>query len=239
MAYSRIPKYEIIEQDIINDIRTGKLQPGDKVSGESQLKKKYGVSAITVRKAFDELINNGYLVGVQGTGTFVAKKQMIRGLTSISFSDELKQQGYKTDMNVIEIKTVMDERIAGKMGVPSDALFTYISRVRLANNEKVAFHISYFLNSQLNEEQAKLIYKTRSLYEMIAQYHLYPVLVNENYSVKEITDTKICRQLDVKKNYPSFFVKRTTFDSNNNIIEYAETYFNKDFYSTTVNIRKD
>jgi GntR family transcriptional regulator len=74
---------------------------------------------------------------------------------------------------------------------------------------------------------------------MIAQYHLYPVLVNENYSVKEITDTKICRQLDVKKNYPSFFVKRTTFDCNNNIIEYAETYFNKDFYSTTVNIRKD
>ena len=37
--------------------------------------------------------------------------------------------------------------------------------------------------------------------------------------------------------YPCFFVRRTAFDDENNVIEYAESYFNKDWYSVTVNIR--
>ena len=70
----KIAKYFQIEQDIINAIKSGDLQPGDKVDSESVLKKKYNVSAITVRKAFNDLINEGYLIGVQGVGTFVTNK---------------------------------------------------------------------------------------------------------------------------------------------------------------------
>ena len=73
MTKNTLPKYQRIERDIITSIKNGDLKPGDKVDSESVLKKKYGVSTITVRKAFSDLINDGYLVGVQGAGTFVAK----------------------------------------------------------------------------------------------------------------------------------------------------------------------
>ena len=76
---ARDVKYRKIEEDIIEAIRDGRLRPGDRIDSESVLKQRYGVSTITVRKAFSDLINQGYLNGVQGVGTFVAKKQMMNG----------------------------------------------------------------------------------------------------------------------------------------------------------------
>ncbi|MFV0551630.1 MAG: GntR family transcriptional regulator [Anaerorhabdus sp.] len=233
----KVSKYIIIENDIIESIKRGELKPGDKVDSESVLKKKYGVSAITVRKAFNDLINEGYLYGVQGLGTFVTKKQMIRGLTSISFSEELLQQGYKIDMIIDSVEEVTNKDIAEILHVDSDSTLVCVKRVRLANNEAIAYHTSYISTEKLSLEQAQTIKTTRSLYKTFAKYNLIPTWVNENYSVKEITDINVLNQLSLKKGCPSFFVKRMTYDSMDEIIEYAETYFNKDWYSVTVNIK--
>jgi DNA-binding GntR family transcriptional regulator len=131
----KVAKYIQIKEDIIRDIKSGALQPGDKVDSESALKKKYGVSTITVRKAFNDLISEGYLIGVQGVGTFVTKKQMIRGLTSISFSDELLQQGYRIDMLVDKIEEIRNPVIADILEIPHDQTITCVRRVRLADGE--------------------------------------------------------------------------------------------------------
>ena len=76
-----------------------------------------------------------------------------------------------------------------------------------------------------------------SFYKTLAQVNVTPVWVNENYSVREIGNTEIARLMNIRKNAATFFVKRLTFDQRDEIIEYAETYFNKDWYSVTVNIK--
>ena len=233
----KITKYYQIEQDIINAIKSGDLKPGDKIDSESIIKQKYKVSTITVRKAFTDLINQGYLNGVQGLGTFVAKKQMIRGLTSISFSDELIEQGYKIDMDIDIIEEVVNSRYAEKLGIPEEQSMICVKRVRKANDEPVAFQSSYVDSRILTLEQAKDINETRSYYKMLAKHKINPIWVNENYSVKEVRDSKIAKLMNIKKGMDTFFVKRTAFDVNDQIIEYAETYFNKDWYSVTVNIK--
>lgn len=233
----KVAKYFQIEQDIINAIKSGDIQPSDKVDSESVLKKKYNVSAITVRKAFNDLINAGYLFGVQGVGTFVAKKQMIRGLTSISFSDELLQQGYHIDMHVDKIKEVVNASIADKLEIPHDQSMVCVHRVRLANNEPIAYQSSFVDSRILSLNQAKKIYENKSFYKTLAEYKIVPVWVNENYSIKEVNDNRIAKLMNIKKNTDSFFVKRIAFNNSDKIIEYAETYFNKDWYSVTVNIK--
>lgn len=233
----KVAKYFQIEQDIINAIKSGELKPGDKVDSESVLKKKYNVSTITVRKAFNDLINEGYLIGVQGVGTFVAKKQMIRGLTSISFSDELVQQGYEIDMIVDKLEEIVNSSIAEKLEIPSDQAIVCVRRIRLANGEPIAYQISYVDSRILNLEQAKRIYENKSFYKTLAENKIIPVWANENYSVKEINDSKIAKLMNIKRNTGTFFVKRIAFDEQDRVIEYAETYFNKDWYSVTVNIK--
>lgn len=233
----KVAKYFQIEQDIINAIKSGNLKPGDKVDSESVLKKKYNVSTITVRKAFNDLINEGYLYGVQGVGTFVAKKQMIRGLTSISFSDELIQQGYEIDMNVDKIEEIISSSIAEKLEIPKDQPILCVRRIRLANGEPIAYQSSFVDSSMLSLEQAKKIYENKSFYKTLGEYKIVPVWAHENYSVREVNDSRIAKLMNIKRNACTFFVKRIAFDESDKIIEYAETYFNKDWYSVKVNIK--
>jgi GntR family transcriptional regulator len=233
----KVAKYFQIKQDIINAIKSGDLQPGDKVDSESVLKKKYNVSTITVRKAFNDLINEGYLIGAQGVGTFVTKKQMIRGLTSISFSNELLQQGYEIDMNVDKIEEVINSSIADVLEIPHDQSMICVRRVRLANNEPIAYQSSFVDSRMLSLDQAKKIYENKSFYNTLREYKIVPVWVNENYSVKEVYDNRIAKLMNIKKNTDTFFIKRIAYNEFDKIIEYAETYFNKDWYSVTVNIK--
>lgn len=233
----KVAKYIRIKEDIINDIKSGALQPGDKVDSESALKKKYNVSTITVRKAFNDLINEGYLIGVQGVGTFVTKKQMTRGLTSISFSDELLQQGYQIGMLVDKIEEIYNSSIADKLEIPHDQSIVCVRRVRLANNEPIAYQSSFVDSRILSLKQANRIHENASFYKTLKEVKVFPAWVNENYSVKQVNDSRIANLMNIKKNSDTFFVKRTAFDELDKVIEYAETYFNKDWYSVTINIK--
>lgn len=236
MGY-KIPKYLQIKEDIIKAIKSGDLKPGDKVDSESVLKKKYNVSTITVRKAFNDLINEDYLIGVQGVGTFVTKKRMNRKLTSISFSDELLQQGYRIDMKVDKIEEIINESIADKLLIPHNQSIICVGRIRLANNEPIAYQTSFMDSSLLSLKQAQKIYENKSFYKTLAENNINPVWANENYSVKEVNDGNIAKLMNIKKHADTFFVKRTTVDEFGKIIEYAETYFNKDWYSVTVEVK--
>lgn len=233
----QVAKYVRIESDILSAIKEGRLRPGDKLPGQSEMKRRYGVSAITVRKAFADLINDGYLVGVKGSGTYVAKRQMIRALTSISFSEELREQGYDLGMVVDSIVSESNAAVSRRLGVDERSVLTRVARTRIANGEPVAYHVSYVPEGLLSVERAGALYEIGSFYKTFARYDIYPRWVNENYTVRVVEDAHICAALNVALGYPSFFVRRTTFDEDNNVIEYAESYFNKDWYSVTVNIR--
>ena len=66
--HGQVAKYLRIESDILSAIKDGSVRPGDKLPGQSEMRARYGVSAITVRKAYADLINDGYLVGMKGSG---------------------------------------------------------------------------------------------------------------------------------------------------------------------------
>lgn len=232
---SNISKYLLIENDILDSIKNGKLKPGDKIDSESILKKKYKVSTITVRKAFSDLINNGYLYGVQGLGTFVAKKQMVRGLTSLNLYEELLQQGFTVATKIISIEEVKDKRICGILGNEEEPCICF-KRVRLANGAPLAFHTSYF--RKFNDNIIDDIKKSNSFYRALKKNNVEISWVQETYSVRKIEDKQVYLNLSLPKGESSFFTKRIGYDDYDNPLEYSETYFNRENYSVTVTISK-
>lgn len=233
----KMPKYYIIKKDIVEGIKKGILKPGDKINSESILKKKYNVSTITVRKAFTDLINEGYLIGVQGKGTFVANKTFNRELTSLSFSDELKEKGYILDLKVDEIKLIQNEYVAEKLNVDKDAVIVKVSRIRYGNDEPMAYQTSYVAEDVLSLDEAKMLEEKKSFYKILEDVGLFPEWGMETYSAKEINDFKICKMLNIKKNAAVFKVNRIIYDENDRVIEYSESYFNKDSHSVSVMIK--
>lgn len=65
------PKYLLIKSEIKNNILEGIYSIGSKIPSESEFQKTYDVSRHTIRLAFSELVNEGYLMKKQGSGTYV------------------------------------------------------------------------------------------------------------------------------------------------------------------------
>ncbi len=65
------PLYLTIYQDILNEITSRTLNPGDKVLSEKELSEKYKVSRITSKKALEMLSEEGYISRSPGRGSFI------------------------------------------------------------------------------------------------------------------------------------------------------------------------
>ncbi|MDP4088560.1 MAG: GntR family transcriptional regulator [Bacillota bacterium] len=65
------PKYQKLRDYIIETIKSGKINVGDKIYSENYLAEAFEISRNTVRQAVGELVNEGWLYRVQGKGTFV------------------------------------------------------------------------------------------------------------------------------------------------------------------------
>lgn len=71
---SSTPIYEQIKNAIINQIMDGELKEDEALPSIRTLAQDIKISVMTIKKAYDELESEGYIVSRQGKGTFVAPK---------------------------------------------------------------------------------------------------------------------------------------------------------------------
>ena len=88
---------------LVDEIGRGTWGIGDRIPSEDELAARFGVSKITIRQALSNLAADGYLVKVQGKGTFVAGNRPIVGLTmKTRFTDGLFGRGVQETREVVE-----------------------------------------------------------------------------------------------------------------------------------------
>ena len=66
-----VPIYEQIVNQIKRLVRRRQLTPGDLLPSVRELARKQKISALTVKKAYDTLEAEGYVLSVPGKGTYV------------------------------------------------------------------------------------------------------------------------------------------------------------------------
>ena len=71
---SSVPIYEQIKKSIINQIMNDELKEDDAIPSIRNLAQDIKISVMTIKKAYDELEQEGYIISKQGKGTFVAPK---------------------------------------------------------------------------------------------------------------------------------------------------------------------
>ncbi|HEX8948423.1 MAG TPA: GntR family transcriptional regulator, partial [Dissulfurispiraceae bacterium] len=64
----------------LEEIKSGGWETGRRILTEEELCKKYDVSKITVRQAISNLVSEGYLMKIQGKGTYVNSVLPMMGL---------------------------------------------------------------------------------------------------------------------------------------------------------------
>lgn len=69
---SMVPIYEQVVEQVKTQIAKGELQENDALPSVRLLAKELKISALTVKKAYDQLEEEGFTVTVHGKGTYVA-----------------------------------------------------------------------------------------------------------------------------------------------------------------------
>ena len=133
-----VPLYQQVKEDIKAAIEQGKYKPKEKIPTEPELSAEYSVSRITVRRAVEELCSEGYLVKMQGRGTFVSSPRVHRkvreGKQIQGFTQCCEEQGMKAGaklLNRMIVPARADEQAF--FGLVPDGLLLYIQRLRTAD----------------------------------------------------------------------------------------------------------
>lgn len=95
MATTPLPAYGQVKAFIKKRISAGTWKPGDPVPSESVLMEQFGVSRMTVNRALRELMGEGMVTRIQGSGTFVAELHRISStLTIRDIHEEVVERGH-------------------------------------------------------------------------------------------------------------------------------------------------
>lgn len=73
---SPVPIYEQIKEAIINQILTNELKEEEMLPSIRNLAQDIRISVMTIKKAYDELEKEGYILSKQGKGSYVAPKNI-------------------------------------------------------------------------------------------------------------------------------------------------------------------
>ena len=134
---SSAPLYQQVFDLLKSDIEQGAYPVDSQIPTELELSKMYGVGRVTVRRAIEELVGEGYLTKRQGRGTFVTATKIIRKVHQKddvqSFTQACAENGMKAGAPVVARKIVAADRdLASFFGLDEGSDLILVSRVRTA-----------------------------------------------------------------------------------------------------------
>jgi GntR family transcriptional regulator len=138
-------------------IDDGEYAVGQRISSEIQLSKEFGVSAVTVRQALDELKSAGILEGRQGAGTYVAMSSALNPGISLSVPlESVSDPMAEFDVTLLSRDVVTAPRdIAVQLGIAATETCVRVRRLRRAPQGPVSYATSYYpmwIGEQLTPE---------------------------------------------------------------------------------------
>ncbi|MGN1182060.1 MAG: GntR family transcriptional regulator [Faecalibacillus sp.] len=138
MASSRYPE---IKKYILEQIENNNYQEDVMLPTEKEFTEKFNVSRMTVRRAFDELIQDGVLYRKRGYGVFIAKKKIKRSILKLStqHDEELKEMFNEITIKVLDFKIVHNHPFVKKyLDIENEDVYQ-IKRIQLGDNQPIVY----------------------------------------------------------------------------------------------------
>lgn len=225
-----VPLYQQVKEDIKEAIHNGKYKPKEKIPSEPILSAEYSVSRITIRRAVEELCSEGYLIKMQGRGTFVSKPRIHRKFTSTnkveSFSDTCKEQGMAAGARVLDCKIVparQDE--INFFHLDPDALLVYVERVRTADGLPI-FLENVFLPYEEYKGLLEMNLTDRSIFRTIREISgKFPAYTTKKTLEITKASAEQSQNLGISLGEPLFFLNSYFIDEKGNPVCIGRQYY--------------
>ncbi|WP_246797902.1 histidine utilization repressor [Burkholderia perseverans] len=118
------PAYEQIKRYVIGHIASGTWKPGEMIPSETELVKEFGVARMTVSRALRELTAERVLTRVQGSGTFVAPRDVESTVLDIrNIADEIVARGHHHSAKVLLLESSVDPQACAALDLAAGPVF--------------------------------------------------------------------------------------------------------------------
>lgn len=227
---STIPFYLQVKNYIKHSILEGELKPGDIIPSERELMKQFGLSRSTIRKAIKELEYEGYLVKVQGKGTFVSKHNIEKELIKVI---NITHREEEDSQNVLEYETIAEQLLSSDEidiklpdSIPGLKIY-YLERKTKLDDIVVGIDEIWSSSAYINEIAGRFVDDIEKL----------GTRVIEDISIG-FADKKQAKILNIKQNAPLLKIEKKIYKEN--LIIYIQSLYNSEKVKLTrVNYNKE
>lgn len=161
-------KFDKIYDDLKAKIENGTYSYQELIPSEAELVRTYSCARNTVRRAIAQLVEEGYLVSVNGRGTVVIYEPGMR--TGFALGGTEAYQGrarrildrYHTEVISLHPLSI-DARLASQTALPKGSEVTYVHRRRLVGDETYIVEQNYYLTNVIPGLTKEIV--ERSVYD--------------------------------------------------------------------------
>ena len=232
-ANAQLPLYKQLKEVIKTKINTGEYTENKRIPTEPEFIENYGVSRITVRKAIEELVAEGYLVKKQGKGTFISGHKVLRKIEYVTgFSDSGKSSQLKTTSILLKKEVLAaNQELAEKLEIPVGAKVLYTQRKRLGNGVPLLEN-NYFDFERFSFLQTEDL--TGSLYAILRKHDILPINPGETTLEIVSADDFIATTMAVAIGTPFFYMQTVVKDQNMRPIHFGKQFYLGDAYTFSI-----
>ncbi|ETF02345.1 hypothetical protein W822_12395 [Advenella kashmirensis W13003] len=218
---------------ITSAIAEGVFSQGQQLPTESELTEACGVSRVTVRQAFQLLIQNGQIVSRRGKGTFVARLNVQHDLSGLQgFLEVLRSQGVEPETELLEFSASAGRKDLSR---PHNTnLPVRLRRRYRVDGEAFAVVEAYMppAAGQVGFERAEYL----SVYEILKNF-LGISVARADVSIQcARPSSRILKELDLDPKSQVLIMSRSSFNAANVICEHMRIYIVPERYTFKMSV---
>ncbi len=227
------PQYQILQKDLKSQILSGIIKEGDLLPSENELCSKYNITRSTVRKALDNLVNEGYIIKKKGKGSIVKLKRNSLGILSFrGFSDVLGNKKGKIFSILLQDPVLINW--------PGNFFYTlseeelevktyFISRLRFVNEDPVMIEYTYVPNIKLDNFLSQPMVNNSLFQTLRGRFHIEINSVSQDLQAIAATE-KVASLLDYYPGAPIVHIYRRYSTSRDDLKIYSSLYCKTEKY---------
>ena len=208
----RAPKYYILKKVLEEKIENEEFPADEPIPSERELMEMYQVSRITVRKAVDELVNEGYLHKIQGKGTYVKTDERSSNLFAItSCTEDVVRMGMKPTKKVMVAELVYaNAKRAKALEITQEERVFMLGRILFADQEPLNYTVT-FLPEKLFPGIDRHSFDRESLYQVLQEE--YGVRLTKARRTMEaiLARDEVAEYLDIEEGSPIILFRCVTY----------------------------
>ncbi|MCY4156503.1 MAG: GntR family transcriptional regulator [Gammaproteobacteria bacterium] len=230
---SSTPLYIQIAKSIRQHIKDGQIAKGDAIPSERELCHLTGASRVTIRKAVDQLIDEGLLLRKQGSGTFVSERIEMPATYLGGFTEDMRARGEAPGSVWLARSYANPTRAeAAELKVPMSSAVVRLGRVRLSQGEPLAIEQAVVAKPLLPplEEIGD------SLYAALETRGNRPQQGRQKVRASIVSPTE-AGLLSIPEKSAVLRIERVTWLEDGSVIEFTRSVYRGDRYQFVTNIR--